>query len=78
MEDASLLSELNELFKGKIYLSIQDVSSLLGCEPQIVHNWTRRSDPRRRPPRILVGKELRFPRREFAKWLATEQISSGE
>jgi len=74
----TLTQEIDEIFKGKPFLTLGDVSQLLGCDVQIVHNWTRRSDPRKRPPRIMVGKELRFPRREFVRWLVTEQLSSGE
>ena len=77
MEDASILSEVEELFKGKVFLSVDDIAVLLGCDPQIVHNWTKRPDPRKRPPRILVGKELRFPRRDFVRWLLAEQLSIG-
>lgn len=75
--DEAVFSEVDQIFKNKIYLTIQDVADLLGCDPQIVFNWTRRSDPRKRPPRILVGKDVRFPKRDLVRWLAQEQLDSG-
>ena len=69
----TLLQEIEELFKGKPFLTIEDVTQLLTCDEEVVYNWTKRSDPKRRPPRIIVGKDLRFPKREFIKWLAEDQ-----
>ena len=69
----SIIEELSEKYKEKSFLSLGDVCDLLGCERNAVYNWTKRADPQRRPPRILVGREIRFPKKEFLKWLCREQ-----
>jgi len=38
----------------------------------------KRSDPKKRPPKLIVGKEVRFPKREFMRWLVQEQASGAE
>ena len=68
-----LMQEIDALFPGKIFLTLEDVANLLSCSPKVIYNWTKRSNPIRRPPRLLVGKELRFPKREFVRWLSEEQ-----
>jgi excisionase family DNA binding protein len=74
----SILEELNEIFKGQAFLTVENIATLLNCPEQVIYNWTKRSDPKRRPPRIIVGKSIRFPKRDFAKWLAAEQSAVGE
>ena len=76
MTSNPMRQEFDELFKGKLYLNVDDVAKLLGCEEKIVHNWTRRSDSRRRPPRIIVGKEVRFPKYDLLDWLELEQVAA--
>lgn len=68
-----MLQIFDELFPKKAFLTVEDVMSVLQCGDHVVYNWSKRSDPRKRPPRIIVGKEIRFPKKEFAKWLAVEQ-----
>lgn len=68
-----LVLTFEEIFPKKPFLTIDDITGVLQCQEQVVYNWSKRADPKKRPPRILVGKEVRFPRREFAMWLATEQ-----
>jgi NADPH-dependent ferric siderophore reductase len=68
-----LLEEAEEQFPKKSVLTMEDIASYLECDPKIIYNWTRRSDPSRRPPKIIVGKQLRFPKRDFFRWLAAEQ-----
>jgi predicted DNA-binding transcriptional regulator AlpA len=70
---SALFSEMNELYKEKLFLTMEDVTSLLSCSKTVVYNWAKRMDPKKRPPRIIVGKEVRFPKREFLKWLMDEQ-----
>lgn len=69
------VQELDEIFKGKPFLTVEDVTSLLSCEDTTIQNWCKRSDPQRRPPRIFIGKEVRFPKRDFLRWLASEAAS---
>lgn len=68
----ALVAESGDIFPGKAFLTIEDVKELLSCNESTIYNWSRRSDPRRRPPRLMVGKSLRFPKQQFLKWLATE------
>jgi excisionase family DNA binding protein len=68
-----MLDDVDELFKGKPFLSLSEVAQLLSCAEEVVYNWTRRPDLKKRPPKITVGKEVRFPKREFLRWLAQEQ-----
>lgn len=69
----SLRQEIDQRFSGKGFLTTEDICTFLSCDEAVVYNWNKRVDPRRRPPRIQVGKELRFPKYEFVKWLAEEQ-----
>jgi hypothetical protein len=70
---SELILMADEVFPRKAVLTLQEVADFLQCEPRIIQNWTRRADAKRRPPRITVGKELRFPKREFLSWLAQDQ-----
>ncbi len=65
----SFIDEAEQIYKGKMFLTLNDVTALLGCEDKVIYNWTRRVDPKKRPPKIFVGKELRFPKRDFLQWL---------
>jgi predicted DNA-binding transcriptional regulator AlpA len=68
----TLVAETGDVFPGKAFLTVEDVKSLLSCTESTIYNWSRRADPQRRPPRLMVGKSIRFPKREFFKWLSTE------
>ena len=69
----TIMNECDEVFKGKLFLTVEDIMGLLGCDEKTIYNWTKRSNPNRRPPRIIVGKELRFPKKPFLKWLVDDQ-----
>ena len=58
------------------FLTIEEVAEVLRCSIRVVYNWTRRSDPKRRPPKLQVGKEVRFPRADLVRWLAKETKAS--
>jgi hypothetical protein len=73
MDTESLLKEMEELFRGKIFITIEDITVLLSCDEKTVINWTKRSDVNRRPPRIYVGNEVRFHKRSFIEWLLIDQ-----
>lgn len=68
-----LLQLFERVFPDRYLLTIQDVCHLLHCTPKVVYNWSRRLDPKRRPPRFLVGREVRFDKYQLADWLNREQ-----
>ena len=74
----SLLREINELYPQRAFLTVEEVAKLLNCSERVVHNWTRRSEIKKRPPRLMVGKTLRFPKSDFARWLSSELAAGGE
>lgn len=65
----SLEKDVNEMFPGKVFLTLGEVAQLVGCSEKVIYNWTRRTDPKKRPPKIIVGKTIRFPKGEFLRWL---------
>ena len=69
----ALLEDLEKAFPGKSLLTVSDICQFLGCSQKVVYNWMKRSDPGRRPPRLKVGQEIKFPRLAFVQWLAKEQ-----
>lgn len=68
-----IVQELSHIFPEKSLLTLEDVCTSLECDEQTIYNWAKRSDPKRQPPRIMVGKKLRFPKRDFVRWLVEEQ-----
>ncbi len=73
----TLLAEVNRCFPDKGMLTVEEICKFLECDRQTVYNWVKRTDCRRQPPRIVVGKGLRFPTREFVRWLTEEQMRAG-
>ena len=71
----SFIEEAEEIYKGKMFLSMDDVTGLLRCDQSVIYNWTRRQNVKKRPPRINVGKEIRFPKLDFFEWLVQENSS---
>jgi len=69
----SILQEIDELYKGRPFLTISEVAQLLGCPEKVVYNWTRRNDISKRPPKLTVGRTIGFPKRGFVEWLMKEQ-----
>ena len=69
----SLLLELERHCPNSALLTIDDVASFLACDKKVIYNWGKRTDPKMRPPRIMVGREVRFPKRDFCQWLAQTQ-----
>lgn len=68
-----LLEEIERRFPQKVFISIEEAAQFLDCEVIVLYNWNKRTNLKRRPPRIPVGKEIRYPKKEFVKWLANEQ-----
>ncbi|MEK6707137.1 MAG: helix-turn-helix domain-containing protein [Bdellovibrionota bacterium] len=75
MED-ELLRQVNEIFPNKVYLTVKDIMTLLECSDTVIYNWIKRSDAKKRPPRIFVGTEIRFEKLKFLRWLEREQGST--
>jgi len=71
--DDSFIESLEELFRDKLLLTVQDICQGLGCAETVVYNWMKRADADRRPPKLRVGQEMKFPRGPFVRWLAKEQ-----
>ena len=70
---SALTAEIERIFPGKALLTIADLCLFLGCSEKVVYNWMKRAEPTRRPPRIKVGQEVKFPRAAFVHWLTQEQ-----
>ncbi len=70
----SLLHEVEQMFPSNAFLTVEDVTKLLKCSEKVIYNWSKRPDPKRRPPRLMVGKEVRFPKKDFIRWLAEELV----
>lgn len=68
-----MVEEIGKVFPEKALLTIEDICKSLECDMQTVYNWNKRQSPKRRPPRILVGKAIRFPKRLFVLWFLQEQ-----
>lgn len=68
----SLLKLAEKVFRDKELLTIEEIAQFLQCDPEVVYNWTRRIDSKRRPPKLSIGKLIRFPKDDFMKWLAEE------
>jgi predicted DNA-binding transcriptional regulator AlpA len=69
------IRELSERYPNKIFLTLEEVAALVECTPRTVYNWTKRADASKRPPRISIGKSLRFPKNEFLRWLFTNEMA---
>lgn len=73
----SLIKLIDQQFSNKLFLTVADVQKILDCNRTIIERWSKRQNPKRRPPRIRVGNENRFPKNEFVKWLLAEQAGAG-
>ena len=65
--------DLETFCPKKPLLTLQEAATLLECDPKTIRNWTKRSDPSKRPPRLIIGREVRFPAREFCQWIVKQQ-----
>ena len=70
----SLMQEVDQLYASHAFLTTDEVATFLKCSEKVIYNWNKRSDPKRRPPRLMVGKEVRFPKKDFIRWLANELV----
>lgn len=72
-----LQKEIDQLFINKAFLTPADVMELLSCNESVIQSWSKRNDSEKRPPRIIVGKSVRFPKKDFIRWLVSEQMAKG-
>ena len=72
-----IMQEINDCYKGKIFLSVKDVSEILGCSQEDVHNLSRLRRHQKKPPRIMVFNEVRYPKKAFVEWLLLERGLQG-
>ncbi|HAR41855.1 MAG TPA: hypothetical protein DCS07_04375 [Bdellovibrionales bacterium] len=72
-----IMQEINSIYKKKVFLSVQDVSEILGCTEEEVHNLSRLRKHQKKPPRIIVFKEVRYPKKAFVEWLLMERGLQG-
>ncbi len=68
-----IIQEIANRYPEKAFLTLDEAAQLLGCKRRVIYNWTRRKEPSQRPPRIAVGKSIRFPKIAFIQWLLKEQ-----
>ncbi len=68
-----ILRDIDSTLGEKALLSVEDVMKLLGCTRVCVHNWMRRNELERRPPKLKVGRNILFPKTKFVEWLVKEQ-----
>lgn len=69
----SLLILANQLFPNREVLTKEELAQVLECDPKVIYNWVKRQDASKRPPRLLLGNELKYPKREFLKWVVENQ-----
>ena len=69
----ALLRIARERFPDRQLIGVEELAAIFECEPKIVQNWLRRSTPDRRPPRIKLGNQFRFPRDEVVRWVIETQ-----
>lgn len=68
-----LLQELEKQYPNRAFITAKELADFLACDIKVIYNWNKRTNPKRRPPYLSVGKEVRFPKRELVKWLSIEQ-----
>ena len=70
----ALIEDMDRLFPNKSFLTIEEVCEFLVCDRETIYNWSKRNDPKRQPPRLMIGKTLRFPKKDFVRWLTEVQL----
>ena len=69
----ALLAVADHLFPHREMLSKEDIAKILECDPKVISHWVKRTDPAKRPPRLLLGSDHRFPKREMMRWVVENQ-----
>jgi hypothetical protein len=69
----ALIQIAEKIFPEKELLTKEEVAKILNCDAKIVQNWVKRTDPARRPPRLILGTDIRFPKRELMRWVVENQ-----
>ena len=74
----ALMAIADRLFPNKEIMTKEELAQVLECDPKVIYYWIKRSDPTKRPPRLILGSEIKFSKREFMRWVVKEQGRSGE
>lgn len=69
----TLLELADRLFPDRPLLTKEEVAQILGCNPKVVAHWVKRNQADKRPPRLILGSEIRFPKREMMRWVVESQ-----
>ena len=72
MSTDSIIKDIELAIGSKAFLSIEEFADLLGIEPKVVYNWTRRAEDSRRLPKITIGRVVRLPKSAVLSWIAEE------
>ena len=69
-----MLSDFDKLYPDKAFLTVDEIAKLLDVSRNVVYNMTKRPDERKRPPRVYIGQNIRFPKTRFLKWLISVEL----
>ena len=69
----ALVDFADRTFPNKEILTLMELAQILDCEPHVIQNWVKRSDSSKRPPRLILGNSLKFPKREVLRWVVETQ-----
>ncbi len=72
-----LMQEFDQMFPKKGLLEVGDICKVLECDVTTVYNWSKRTNPKKRPPHLLVGNDSKYPRMAFIRWLVTDRLRGG-
>lgn len=62
-------------FAEKNWLTTGDLAEVFECDAKAIHSWikaTLKLPEEKHPPRIKLGREVRFPKAEFLVWIGTQ------
>lgn len=63
-------------FHEKNWLTTKDLAQAFECDEKSICAWiktTLKREEGKRPPKFKLGREYRFPKKEFLAWLADYQ-----
>lgn len=73
----TIFEMMTEMFPNKKFVTALEIAKFLDCEIEMIQRWSKKGKPESRPPRLLVGREARYPMAEFCKWLSTQKAREG-
>jgi hypothetical protein len=69
------IENVDDLLEKDALVTLDEMAQILHCSRRVVYDWTRRSDPKRRPPFLQPGKMILFPKKRFMRWVLNEQMN---